>query len=157
MMNTSLEQKVMDRIKSAMKAKDEAALRTLRAIKSAIQLEKTASGGGAALTAEGEIRILQKMVKQRKDSLDIYEAQGRADLATKEKEEIDILHQFLPEPLSPLELEMAIRKLMEESGLDSAADMGKLIGMANKTLQGRAEGKNIAETVKRLLSSSSRP
>lgn len=154
-MQTSLEQKVMDQIKGAMKARDEAALRTLRAIKSAILLEKTAAGGGKPLLPEGEIRILQKMVKQRKDSLEIYEAQGRTDLAAKEKEEIAILQGFLPEPLSPEALEQAIRDLAAEAGLNSPADRGKLIGMANKALQGRAEGRAIAETVQRLLSSSS--
>ncbi len=153
----NLEQKVMDQMKTAMKAKDEVALRSLRALKSAILLEKTAAGGPKEIREDDEIRMVQKMVKQRKDALAIYQSQGREDLAEKEQEEIQFLSQFLPEALSPEALEDAIRQIMKETGVHSPADKGKLIGLANQRLKGKAEGKTIAETVSRLISPSATP
>ena len=148
----SLEQKVMDELKQAMRAKDEAALRTLRAIKAAILIEKTSEGGGDTLTEADEIKLLQKMAKQRRDSLDIYEKQNRADLADKEKEELAILERFLPKQLSAEELKVELQAIISQVGATSPADMGKVMGVATKQLAGKADGKAISETVKQLLS-----
>lgn len=147
----SLEQKVMTELKKAMLARDEKALRSLRAVKSAIILAKTAEGAGGELKEEDEVRLLQKLVKQRKDSLEIYEKQQRADLAEKEKEEMEIIQQFLPQPLSAEELKEAVANIIRETGASSPADMGKVIGAASKQLAGKADGKTIAGIVKELL------
>jgi uncharacterized protein YqeY len=148
----SLEQKVMEEMKQAMKAKDEAALRTLRAIKAAILLEKTSEAGGKDLTEADEIKMLQKMAKQRRDSLDIFEKQNREDLATKEREELQILERFLPRQMSADELKQALKAIIEQVGASSPADMGKVMGVATKQLGGQADGKAISEAVKQLLS-----
>jgi uncharacterized protein YqeY len=147
----SLEQKVMEELKNAMRAKDEAALRSLRAIKAAILLEKTSAGGGDTLTEEAEIKMLQKMAKQRRDSLEIFQQQNREDLAQKEREELDVLERFLPKQLSAEELEAELKQVIAETGAVGPADMGKVMGAANKRLAGRADGRTISETVKRLL------
>lgn len=146
----SLEEKVMEEIKTAMKAKNEAELRTLRAIKSAILLEKT-SGGSGEITEADEMKMLQKMAKQRRDSLDIFKQQNREDLAAKEEEELAILERFLPKPFTHEELDEAIKAIITQVGAASAADMGKVMGIASKQLAGKADGKTISETVKRLL------
>lgn len=146
----SLEEKVMEEIKAAMKAKNEAELRTLRAIKSAILIEKT-SGSNAEMTEADEMKLLQKMAKQRRDSLDIFKQQNRADLAVKEEEELAILERFLPKPYTQEELDAAIKAIIAQVGAVSAADMGKVMGVASKQLAGKADGKTISETVKRLL------
>lgn len=146
----SLEEKVMEEIKAAMKAKNEAELRTLRAIKSAILIEKT-SGSNAEMTEADEMKLLQKMAKQRRDSLDIFKQQNRADLAVKEEEELAILERFLPKPYTQEELDEAIKAIISQVGAASAADMGKVMGVASKQLAGKADGKTISETVKRLL------
>ncbi len=146
----SLEEKVMEEIKTAMKAKNEAELRTLRAIKSAILIEKT-SGSNAEMTEADEMKLLQKMAKQRRDSLDIFKQQNRADLAVKEEEELAILERFLPKPYTQEELDKAIKAIITQVGAASAADMGKVMGVASKQLAGKADGKTISETVKRLL------
>jgi len=148
----SLEQKVMEEMKQAMKAKDEAALRTLRAIKAAILLEKTSEGGGKELTEADETKMLQKMAKQRRDSLDIFEKQNREDLAAKEREELSILERFLPKQMSADELKEALKGIIAQVGASSPADMGKVMGAATKQLAGQADGKAISETVKQLLS-----
>lgn len=148
----SLEAKVMEEIKTAMRAKDEAALRTLRAIKAAILLEKT-SGSGVNITEADELKMLQKMAKQRRDSLDIFTQQNREDLAAKEREELAIIERFLPQQLSPEELQAELKAIMAEVGASSPADMGKVMGVASKKLAGRADGKMISETVKQLLNS----
>lgn len=148
----SLEQKVMTDLKAAMLAKDEKSLRSLRAIKSAIIIAKTAEGFSGELKEDDEIKLLQKLVKQRKDSLEIYEKQNREDLAVKEKEEIDVIEKFLPKQMDSAELKEIISKIIAESGASSAADMGKVMGLANKTLAGKADGKSIAAVVKELLS-----
>jgi uncharacterized protein len=147
----SLEQKVMADLKTAMLAKDEKSLRSLRAIKSAIILAKTAEGAGGEIKEEDEIKLLQKLVKQRKDSLEIYEKQNREDLAGKEREEISVIEKFLPKQMDKAELRTIIQKIIEETGASSPADMGKVMGLANKQLSRKAEGKTIAAIVKEIL------
>jgi uncharacterized protein len=122
------------------------------AIKAAIIIAKTAEGAGGELKEEDEIKLLQKLVKQRKDSLDIFTQQNRPDLAMKEQEEIEVIEKFLPKQLSQDELKEEISKIIAESGASSAAEMGKVIGLANKKLAGRADGKTISGVVKELLS-----
>ena len=148
----SLEEKVMADLKTAMLAKDEKALRGLRAIKSSIINAKTAEGAGGKIKEDDEIKLLQKLVKQRKDSLEIYEKQNREDLAIKEREEIKIIEKFLPKQMDESELKTIISKIVEETGASSPADMGKVMGMANKQLAGKADGKTIATIVKEILS-----
>jgi uncharacterized protein YqeY len=148
----SLEQKIMGELKTAMLAKDEKGLRSLRAIKAAILLAKTAEGAGGELKEEDEIKLLQKLVKQRKDSLEIYQQQNRSDLAQKEQEEIEVIEKFLPKQLSADELRSAIAAVISEVGASSPADMGKVMGAATKKLAGKADGKTIAALVKELLS-----
>jgi uncharacterized protein len=150
----SLEQKIMGELKTAMLAKDEKALRSLRAIKAAILLAKTSEGAGGELKEDDEIKMLQKLVKQRKDSLEIYEQQNRTDLAQKEKEEIEIIEKFLPTQLSVDELRSEVAAIISEVGASSPADMGKVMGAATKKLAGKADGKTISALVKELLSRS---
>ena len=147
----SFEQTIMAELKKAMFAKDEKALRSLRAIKAAIILAKTAEGAGGEISPEEEIKILQKLVKQRKDSLEIYQQQNRADLAQKEVEEIEIIEKFLPQQLSADALKAILVKIIEQTGATSMADMGKVMGVANKQLAGQADGKMISVVVKELL------
>jgi uncharacterized protein YqeY len=147
----SLEQRINNDIKTAMLAKDDKALRALRAIKSAILLAKTAEGGSGDLSEEEETRLLQKLVKQRKDSLDIYQQQNRQDLAVKEQEEITVIERYLPKQLTPDELRSEVASIIAEVGASSPADMGKVMGAANKKLAGRADGKSISIIVKELL------
>lgn len=148
----SLEQKIMTDLKTAMLSKDEKALRGLRAIKAAILLAKTSEGAGGELRQEDEVKLLQKLVKQRKDSLEIYQQQNRSDLAQKEQEEIDIIEKFLPQQLSAEDLQLEIKKIIAETGASSPADMGKVMGVATKRLAGKADGKTISAAVKNLLS-----
>ncbi|MEO6838099.1 MAG: GatB/YqeY domain-containing protein [Ginsengibacter sp.] len=147
----SLEQKVMADLKTAMLAKDEKSLRALRAIKAAIIIAKTAQGAGGEVKEEEETKLLQKLVKQRKDSLEIYEKQNREDLAGKEREEIEVIEKFLPKQMDENELKEVIGKIISDTGATSSADMGKVMGMANKQLAGKADGKTIAAIVKVLL------
>lgn len=147
----SLEQTIMAELKKAMLAKDEKTLRSLRAIKAAIILAKTAEGAGGEISPEEEIKILQKLVKQRKDSLEIYQQQNRMDLAQKEEEEIEIIENFLPQQLSPDALKEVLAKIIEKTGASSMADMGKVMGVASKQLAGQADGKMISAVVKELL------
>ncbi len=137
-------------MKGAMRAKDEAALRTLRAIKAAILLEKT-SGSGTEISEADETKMLQKMAKQRRDSLDIFVQQNREDLAAKEREELAIIERFLPAQMSAEELQVVIKEIIAQTGASSPADMGKVMGVATKQLAGKADGKLISETVKQLL------
>lgn len=148
----TLEEKVMTDLKKAMLAKDEKSLRSLRAIKSAILIIKTAEGFNGEISDDDEIKLLQKLVKQRKDSLEIYEKQNREDLASKEREEIEVINKFLPAQMGEEELREIIGKIISETGASSAADMGKVMGAANKQLAGKADGKSIAAVVKELLS-----
>ena len=147
----SLEQKIMADLKTAMLAKDEKSLRGLRAIKAAILLAKTSEGSGGELKEDDETKLLQKLVKQRKDSLEIYQQQNRTDLAQKEQEEIDVIEKFLPKQLSSEELHLEIKKIIAETGASSPADMGKVMGVATKKLSGKADGKTISAAVKELL------
>lgn len=148
----SLEEKVMSGIKKAMLAKDEKSLRSLRAIKSAILQTKTAEGFGGTISDAEEIKLLQKLVKQRKDSLEIYEKQDREDLAVKEREEIEVIGQFLPQSLSAEEIKKAVTQIVADTDAKSMADMGKVMSMANKQMAGKADGKTLAAIVKELLS-----
>jgi len=147
----NLEQKIMGELKTAMLAKDEKALRSLRAIKAAILLAKTSEGAGGELKEEDEIKLLQKLVKQRKDSLEIFQQQNRTDLAQKEQEEIEVIEKFLPKQLSSEELKSIISTIIAETGASSPADMGKVMGAATKQLAGKADGKAISAVVKELL------
>jgi uncharacterized protein len=149
----SLEQKIMAELKTAMLAKDEKTLRSLRAVKAAILLAKTSEGGGGELKEEDEIKLLQKLVKQRKDSLEIFTQQNRADLAQKEKEEIEVIEKFLPKQMSADELKAELKLIIAETGASSPADMGKIMGAATKKFAGKADGKTISALVKELLTS----
>lgn len=147
----SLEKNIMADLKSAMKNKDKAALRGIRAIKAAILLSKT-DGSGKELDKAGEIKLLQKLVKQRQDSYDIFIKQNRDDLAQVEKEEMDIIKKYLPKQLSEDELKSIITEIINTSGATGMKDMGKVMGIANQKVAGRADGKTLASTVKSLLS-----
>jgi uncharacterized protein YqeY len=148
----SLEQTIMAEMKEAMKAKDEAALRSLRAIKAEILKAKTEPGASGELSDEAEIKMLQKMVKQRKDSLEIYQQQNREDLVKKEKEELQIIERFLPKQLDEEELRIEIQNIIQETGASSPAEIGKVMGVATKKLAGRADGKTISAIGRQLLS-----
>jgi len=148
----TLEERITQDLKAAMKAKDQAALRGIRAIKSAILLAKT-DGSGKPIDSAKEIQILQKLVKQRKESIEIYEKEGRDDLAKTEHEEVAVIEKYLPEQLSEAELEAELKQIIEEVGAESPKDMGKVMGVATKKLAGRADGKAISQKVKELLSS----
>ena len=146
----SLEQKVMGNLKEAMKAKNQGALRALRAIKAELLLYQT-SGAANPINEADEIKLLQKMIKQRKDSLAVYEKEGRADLAQVEQEEIDVITQFLPEQMSEDDLRAFLKDLIGELGASGMKDMGRVMGEASKRLAGKAEGKMIADIVKQSL------
>jgi uncharacterized protein YqeY len=148
----SLEAQVMDAMKKAMVDKDQGALRGLRAIKSAIILAKTAQGATGEVDAAQEIQILNKLIKQRKDSLTIFEQQNREDLAAKEKEEIAAIEKFLPAQMSVDEIKEVIAAIIAETGAAGAKDMGKVMGAASKKLAGKADNKSISEVVRQLLS-----
>ena len=147
----SLESKINEDLKTAMKAKDQAALRGIRAIKSAILIYNT-SGTTEELNEEKEIALLQKLVKQRQDSLDIYVKQGREDLAVVEREEIEVIMRYLPKQLSDDELKVAIQAIMTRLGASTMKDMGRVMGEASKEFAGKADGKTISAVVKALLS-----
>ena len=146
----TLEQKITNDLKEAMKSKDQASMRAIRAIKAAILLFKT-DGSGDELTPDKEIKLLQKLVKQRQDSLDIYTKQGREDLAVVEREEIEVIQKYLPEQLSEARLKEIITGIITETGATSIKEMGKVMAKANQQLAGKADGKMIAAVVKELL------
>lgn len=146
----TLEERIMEDLKDAMRNKDEAAKRGIRAIKAAILLAKT-DGSGEAIDEEKEIKILQKLVKQRRDSLDIYEKQAREDLAVVEREEIGVIEKYLPKQLSEAELEVVLKKIIESTGAQGMKDMGKVMGTATKELAGKADGKLVSQVVRKLL------
>jgi len=148
----SLESAVMEQMKDAMKARDEALLRGLRAIKAEIIKAKTEPGAHGVVTEENELKLLQRLVKSRKDSLEIYQQQNRPDLAAIESGEIAVIEKFLPQQMSEGELKDAISKIIAESGAAGPQDMGKVMGAASKQLAGKADGKTIAAVVKELLS-----
>jgi uncharacterized protein YqeY len=147
----ALEQQIMAEMKEAMKSKNEAALRGLRAIKAEIIKAKTEPGASAELDEATEQKFLQKMMKQRKDSLDIFVQQGREDLAQKEREEMQIIERFLPKQLSEDEIRAAVKTIITNTGASSAADLGKVMGVASKELAGKADGKTISSIVKEML------
>lgn len=148
----SLEQQIMSEMKEAMKSKDEAALRSLRAIKAEIIKAKTAPGAAGEINEVTEQIFLQKMMKQRRDSLEIFEKQGRTDLAIKEKEEMAVIERFLPKQMDEKEIKAIVEKIIADTGASSPADMGKVMGVASKQLSGVADGKTISTIVKELLS-----
>lgn|SRR5690606_14553147 len=147
----SLQEKVMTAMKEAMKAKDTVALESLRAIKSAILLAQTESGAKAELTAEDEIKLLQKLVKQRKDSAALYQQQGRQDLAEPELAQSAVIEQFLPEQLSEDKIREIVAAIIAQVGAAGMQDMGKVMGLASKEMAGKADGKTISNIVKDLL------
>ncbi|MEO2099719.1 MAG: GatB/YqeY domain-containing protein [Flavobacteriaceae bacterium] len=142
-----------EEIKNAMRAKDSLKLESLRAIKSAVLLAQTATGGGGELSEEESIKLLQRLVKQRKDSASIFKEQGRPDLAEPEESQAEVIASFLPEQLSKEEVEKVVAQIINQTGAEGMKDMGKVMGMASKQLGGKAEGKLIAELVKQKLSS----
>jgi uncharacterized protein YqeY len=147
----SLELNINAAIKTAMLAKSEADLRALRAIKAAILIVKTSEGGSTELTEADESKLLQKLAKQRKDSLEIFRAQNREDLAKKEEEELEVIEKYLPKQMDESELKAAIAAIITSTGASSPADMGKVMGVASKQLAGKADGKAISALVKELL------
>jgi hypothetical protein len=148
----SLKERIEADIKAAMLGKDKDALRALRGIKSLILLAETEKGASEALTTDVEVKLLQKAAKQRKESIEVYEQQGRDDLASVEKAELTIIEKYLPAQLSEEELRQAIVQIIAEVGAKGPADIGKVMGTATKMLGGKAEGKAISEMAKRLLS-----
>ncbi|MEO1011408.1 MAG: GatB/YqeY domain-containing protein [Bacteroidota bacterium] len=146
-----LQEKVMTEMKTAMKAKDTVALESLRAIKSAILLAQTDKGAGGTLSDEDEVRLVQKLVKQRKDSAAIFTEQGRDDLAGPELAQVSVLEQFLPEQLTEAEIEGVVVQTIDAIGATGMKDMGKVMGMVSKELAGQADGKTISTIVKRKL------
>ena len=142
----------MEAMKTAMKAKDTQSLEALRAVKSALLLTQTETGSKAGLTEEEEIKLLQKQVKQRKDSAAIYKEQGREDLAEPELAQAAVIEQFLPKQLSREEVEKTVAAIIAETGAISMADMGKVMGLASARLSGKADGKTISTAVKAKLS-----
>ncbi len=147
----SLTDKIMTEMKSAMKNKEKQKLTALRAVKAAILLAQTETSD-RSLTEDAEIKILQKLVKQRKESFEIYTTQGREDLAAIEKVEIDVISEFLPEAMSEEEIEKTVKQVIADVGAESMKDMGKVMGMASKKLAGQADGRVISGIVKKLLS-----
>lgn len=147
----SLELQINAGIKTAMLAKNEPELRGLRAIKAAVLLVKTSEGGSSELSEADELKLLQKMAKQRKDSLEIFRQQNREDLAKKEEEELAIIERYLPQQMSESELREAVGRIIAETGASTPSDMGKVMGAATKQLAGKADGKAISAIVKELL------
>jgi uncharacterized protein YqeY len=147
----SLELTVNENMKKAMLAKDEVGLRALRAIKAAVLLAKTAEGATATLSEDAEIKLLQKLVKQRKDSLEIFERQNRMDLAQKEKEELEVIERFLPKQMSEEEIRTVVAEIVKQTGVTNISGLGQVMGVATKQLAGKADGKVISAIVKELL------
>jgi len=146
----SLESKIMGDLKAAMKAKDQPALRTIRAIKAALLIQKT-DGSGTEMTDEMEIKLIQKMAKQRQESMDIFVKQGREDLAAIEKEELAVLKKYLPEQLSEDKIKEIVDRVIADIGAEGMKDMGRVMGMVSKELAGKADGKTISGIVKSSL------
>ncbi|MCG9972192.1 GatB/YqeY domain-containing protein [Christiangramia crocea] len=148
----SLQDKVMAEMKAAMKAKDSAKLEALRAVKSAILLANTESSSKDGLSEEEELKLLQKLVKQRKESAQIYKEQGREDLAEPEIKQAEVIEQFLPEQLSEAEIEAKVDEVIAKTGASGMQDMGKVMGIATAELAGKADGKTISTIVRKKLS-----
>lgn len=147
----SLSAQIMDEMKNAMRAKDTVALEALRAIKSAILLAQTESGAKEELSADDEIKLLQRLVKQRKDSAAIYTEQSRPDLAEPEIAQVAVIEKFLPAQMSEAEVEAAVAKIIADGGFSGMAAMGQVMGTASKALAGQTDGKTISNIVKKLL------
>ena len=147
----ALPEKIDADIKQALKSKNKERLEAVRSIKTALTIAKTAKGASKEMSEEDEIKILQKLVKQRKESAEIYKEQNRPELAEKEQKEAEIIQEFLPKPMSDEELTKVIKGIIQETGANSLADMGKVMGIATRQLAGKAEGKTIADKVKALL------
>ncbi len=147
----TLEEKIMSEMKPAMLSKNEGALRALRAIKGAIILAKTEKGSDGTVTPENEIKILQKLAKQRKESIEIFTKENREDLAKKELEELAVIEKFLPQQMGADELKEIIKTIIAQVGATTHQDMGKVMGVASKQLAGKSDGKSISEMVKQLL------
>jgi uncharacterized protein len=147
----SLVEKINNDLKDAMRSKNEAALRALRAVKSAILIARTDKGAAAQLTREDEVKILQKLAKQRRESSEIYTQQNRADLATIEQEELEIIEKYLPAQMNESDIRAEIKKIIEETGASSAAEMGKVMGIASKRLAGKADNRKISEITREML------
>ncbi len=146
-----LEEKIAEELKQAMKARDEGRLRALRAIKSAILLAKTDGGGGGPLSPETEIKLLQKLAKQRRESMEIYRTNGRNDLLEGERTELEVIDKFLPQGLAPEAIEGEVRAALAEIGASTAADLSKAMPAAIKRIAGRADNKEVAAVVRRVL------
>ncbi|MBU3682372.1 MAG: GatB/YqeY domain-containing protein [Flavobacterium sp.] len=147
----SLATQIMDEMKTAMRAKDTIALEALRAIKSALLLAQTESGAKEEIAAEDEIKLLQRLIKQRKDSANIYTEQGRADLAEPELAQVAVIEKFLPAQLSEAEVEAVVAQIISENGFAGMANMGQAMGLASAALAGKTDGKTISTIVKKLL------
>ncbi|MGO3181493.1 MAG: GatB/YqeY domain-containing protein [Aequorivita sp.] len=148
----SLQEKVMEAMKAAMKAKDTQSLEALRSVKSALLLAQTETGTKTDISEEEAIKLLQKQVKQRKDSAAIYKEQGRDDLAEPELAQAKVIEQFLPQQLGEEEVSKLVKEIITETGASSMADMGKVMGLASAKLAGKADGKTISTVVKSMLS-----
>jgi len=148
----SLQERIMTEMKAAMRAKDSLKLEALRAIKGGILLAQTESGSKEAITEDAELKLLQKLVKQRKDSAVIYKEQGREDLAQPELDQAAVIEEFLPEQLSVVEIEAKVDAIIAETGAEGMKDMGKVMGAASQELAGKADGKTISMIVKKKLS-----
>jgi len=148
----SLEQDIMSAMKDAMRSKDQVGLRALRAVKSALIIQKTEIGGSSEMTKEDEMKLLQKLVKQRRDSADIFTKQNRNDLADPELEEVEVLSKFLPEAMSEKDVEITVKKVITQLGASGMKDMGKVMGVVSKELAGKADGKTISVLVRSNLS-----
>jgi len=148
----SLEININNAIKEAMKNKDQQSLTPLRAIKTAILMHKTQKGSDQSVSNEDEMKILQRLVKQRKDSAEIYRNQGREDLALPELKEVELIQNFLPKPFSDKEIEIEVKKIIDQINANGMKDMGKVMGIAAKNMLGKADGKIISSVVRKLLS-----
>ena len=147
----SLEKEIMSAMKNAMKSKDQIALRALRAIKSALIIHKTNKGSSENISSEDEMKLLQKLVKQRKDSADIFKKQNREDLAKPELDEVEVISKFLPEAMSEYEIESVVKETISNLGADGIKDMGKVMGVVSGKLAGKADGKTISTIVRNNL------
>lgn len=147
----SLKQRIESDLKEAMRAKEQDRLRTLRSIKSMILLAETEKGADGALTEATEMQLLTKAAKQRKESLETFQQQGRDDLATKEQAELDVINQYLPQPMTDEEIKDALQRIVQEENASGMKDMGKVMGRATKELAGRADGKKMSAIVRQIL------
>ena len=147
----SLEKEIMSAMKNAMKSKDQIALRALRAVKSALIIHKTNKGSSENISNEDEMKLLQKLVKQRKDSADIFKKQNREDLAKPELDEVEVISKFLPEAMSEYEIESVVKETISNLGADGIKDMGKVMGVVSGKLAGKADGKTISTIVRNNL------